>query len=101
MKNIDKILPHKTPPDSPGDSITDLDGKMYELVEGDWVAKNYYDKNRKLICSKRDPGLTYKQIQRLKKNNIKKVLVKEGIPFVPAFFFGFLLTIFFSDYVLF
>ncbi len=75
---------------------------MYKLInvnkvtEGDWLIQDVI-KNNKVICRQRNIGLTTKDIATLKKNNIKNVLIKEGIPFVPGFLFGFLLTFTFGD----
>lgn len=54
------------------------------LTEGDWVAKPVYV-NKRLICGPKDIGLEKHQITALKKAKVKKVFVKEGIPFVPSF----------------
>ncbi len=66
-----------------------------KLTEGDWVL-NTVKVGSKTICTPKDLGLEKKQIELLKKHGIKKVLVKEGIPFVPAFFFALLLTLFWT-----
>jgi Flp pilus assembly protein protease CpaA len=63
-----------------------------QLTEGDWIAKNVVIKG-KYICGPKDLGVTKKTIQQLKKLNVKSVLVKEGIPFVPSFFIAFVLTV--------
>ncbi len=72
--------------------------KVSRLTEGDWLAGDVTVK-RKLICKARNIGLTKEDIKLLKKNNIKEVLVKEGIPFVPGFLIGFLATIFLGDLI--
>jgi len=54
------------------------------LTEGDWVANDILIKGRK-IYSQSSPGITRHQIQTLRASSIKRVLVKEGIPFVPSF----------------
>ncbi len=79
---------------------------MYKLVEpdklteGDWIAKNI-KYHGKVITGPKDLGIEKKQISTLKKlyklNKIKKILIKEGIPFVPSFFLGWLMTIFFGN----
>ena len=63
-----------------------------EVTEGDWLAEDVIH-NNKIICSKKKPCLDNKQIKNLKKHNIRKVWIKIGIPFVPAIFIGFLITI--------
>ena len=75
---------------------------MYKLVEpsrlteGDWIAKNVLYKG-KVITGPKDLGIAKKQIALLKKlyreNKVKKILVKEGIPFVPSFFLGWITTL--------
>ena len=75
--------------------IIDVD----KLVEGDWLAADVV-KNNKIICKVRNIGLIKDDISKLKKSKIKKVLVKEGIPFVPGFLIGFLLSIIFGDVLL-
>lgn len=69
-----------------------------KLVEGDWLAKDVFVKNR-LICTARNIGVTKGDIALLKKYKIKNVVVKEGIPFVPSFLIGFLFTILFTDII--
>ena len=61
------------------------------LSEGDWVAEEVIVKG-KVICSPKDLGLTKEQIKKLQDAKIKKVLVKEGMPFVPGFLIAFILT---------
>lgn len=74
-----------------------------KLVEGDWVAEPVKI-GKKTIVSPKDPGISKEQIKELKKafekGEIKKVLVKEGIPFVPTFFFSFLITAAFGNLIL-
>jgi Flp pilus assembly protein protease CpaA len=62
------------------------------LTEGDWIAKPVSVKG-KYICGPKDLGVSAKHIAELKKLRVKSVLVKEGIPFVPSFLLGFLLTL--------
>ena len=63
-----------------------------KLTEGDWVAEDIIVKG-KLICSKKDLELTKEQISKLRNLKIKNVFVKEGIPFVPSFLIGLLITL--------
>lgn len=69
-----------------------------KLVEGDWLAKDVVV-GKRTICHMRNIGVTRGDISLLKRNKIKRVFVKEGIPFVPSFLIGFLFTIFFSDVI--
>lgn len=63
-----------------------------KLVEGDWIAKQVRYKN-KILASPKDLYVTKKQIQLLKKYKIKKVLIKDGIAFAPAFLIGTIITL--------
>jgi Flp pilus assembly protein protease CpaA len=67
-----------------------------KLTEGDWIAKDIVVA-KKRICGPKDLGISKEQISKLmrlhKQKKIKKVLIKEGIPFVPSFFFAFILTL--------
>ncbi|MBR9699887.1 prepilin peptidase [Candidatus Woesearchaeota archaeon] len=79
---------------------------MYKLVEpsllteGDWIAKEIKHAG-KHVTGPKDLGVTKKQIAILKRlykqKKIKRILVKEGIPFVPSFLFGWILTLFFGN----
>lgn len=68
--------------------------KVEQLTDGDWLSKDVYI-NEKLICSSKKPCLDKKQIQELKNHKIKTVLIKIGIPFVPAILISFIITIIF------
>ncbi len=79
---------------------------MYKLVdpskltEGDWIAKDI-NVNGKYIAGPKDLGIEMKQIKKLiefkKKGKIDKVLIKEGMPFVPSFLASFIFTYFFGS----
>ena len=69
------------------------------LTEGDWIAEEV-KVNGKLIVGPKNLCITQKQIGIIKQSNIKQVLVKEGIPFVPAFLIAFLITIFIGNLAL-
>ncbi|HGJ64126.1 TPA: prepilin peptidase [bacterium] len=63
------------------------------LTEGDWIYENIYI-GKKYVAGPKDLGISREQISLLKKSKkIKKVTVKEGIPFIPAFLLAFLMTI--------
>lgn len=53
-----------------------------KLTEGDWLVEN-----GKIVEA------TLKRIEELHYNKVKNVVVRYGIPFVPSFFVGFLITI--------
>ena len=65
------------------------------LTEGDWIVKDVYV-NKKYICGPKDLGIEKKQIRQLmelyKRRKVGKILIKEGIPFVPSFFVAFIVT---------
>lgn len=79
---------------------------MYKLVEpnklteGDWIVNDVYA-NKKYICGPKDLGIEKKQIRQLaelyKKKKVGKILIKEGIPFVPSFFVAFIVTFIFGN----
>jgi len=74
---------------------------MYKLVEperlteGDWIAKDIIVGGKK-ICGPKDLGIEMKQIKMLiklkKQKKINRILIKEGIPFVPSFLLAFIAT---------
>jgi len=70
-----------------------------KLTEGDWVAEEV-KANGRVICGPKDLGLEKEQIEELKKAKIKKVLVKEGIPFVPPFLIATVVTLIFGNIIL-
>lgn len=68
------------------------------LVEGDWIAKDVVVKGKRIV-GPRDLGVSKKQILQLEKLNVKKVLVKQGIPFVPALLIAYVLALWFGNVV--
>ena len=79
---------------------------MYKLVEpsklteGDWIVKDVFV-GKEYICGPKDLGIEKKQIKRLielyKQGRVKKILIKEGIPFVPSFLIAFAVTWMFGN----
>ncbi|MEM2089599.1 MAG: A24 family peptidase [Candidatus Pacearchaeota archaeon] len=69
----------------------------HELAEGDWLAKEVKIKNK--IIKPSVDGLTKKDIQEIKKAN-KKVLIQDGIPFVPVFLLALLTSLFLGNLLL-
>ena len=71
-----------------------------KLTEGDWIVNNIYV-NKQYICGPKDLGIDKKQIKKLiefyKKGKVKKILIKEGIPFVPSFLVAFVVTFIFGN----
>ena len=70
------------------------------LTEGDWIVNDIFV-NKQYICGPKDLGISKSQIKKLvgfyKKGKVRKVLIKEGIPFVPSFFVAFIFTILFGS----
>lgn len=68
-----------------------------KLTGGDWIARDYFHKGKR-ICGPDDLGIEQKQIDFLielrKKRKIDRILIKEGMPFVPSFLISFVLSIF-------
>ena len=71
-----------------------------KLTEGDWIVNDVFV-NKKYICGPKDLGISKSQIQKLihlyKKRKINKILIKEGIPFVPSFLAAFVVTLVFGS----
>lgn len=71
-----------------------------KLTEGDWIVHDIYV-GKQYICGPKDLGINKNQIQKLihlhKKRKIKKILIKEGIPFVPSFLAAFVITSIFGN----
>ena len=67
-----------------------------KLQEGDWIQNNLFYKN-KLIYKKSFIGLTKKQLELIKSSKIKKILIKEGIPFTSVFLISFIISITLGD----
>jgi prepilin signal peptidase PulO-like enzyme (type II secretory pathway) len=76
--------------------------KPQQLTEGDWIAKEIKI-GKKYIAGPKDLGIEKKQIMKLKalykQGRIKKVLIKEGIPFVPSFLIAYVIALFFGNLV--
>ncbi len=67
-----------------------------KLTEGDWITNNIYH-GKKLIYNKNSPGVAKEQISIIKKLRIKYLIIKEGIPFIPAFLLSFIFSIIFGN----
>lgn len=63
-----------------------------KLTVGDWLAKEVKIGNR--IIRPYWEGLSEEQVNFLKKNYKEKVLIKQGIPFTPAFLIAFLVLVY-------
>ncbi len=67
-----------------------------KLTEGDWIVKDIIVKGKR-ITGPKDLGISNKQIKQLIKLKVKKVLVKQGAPFVPSFLVAFILTLIYGN----
>jgi len=69
------------------------------LVEGDWIAQNVNVGKYSYIPSRSGIELNdIKDLQKLEKlGKLKQVKVKEGLPYIPAFLVGLLVSLFFGD----
>ncbi|MBU0616069.1 MAG: A24 family peptidase [Nanoarchaeota archaeon] len=74
-----------------------------KLTEGDWIAKDVKVMGER-ITGPKDLGISMKNIKKLRKlyklGKVKKILIKEGIPFVPSFLIAFLVTLIFGNLVM-
>jgi len=74
-----------------------------KLTEGDWIANDVKYKG-KYITGPKELGINKKQIAKVvslyKQKKILKVLIKEGIPFVPTFLIAFIITYLFDNILL-
>ena len=75
-----------------------------KLTEGDWIAKDIKI-NGKYITGPKELGIEKKHINQLinfwKKGKIKKILIKEGMPFIPSFLLAFIITLIYGNIFLF
>ena len=71
-----------------------------KLTEGDWIVNDIFV-GKQYICGPKDLGIDKKQIKKLvefyKRGKVKKILIKEGIPFVPSFLIAFIVTLVFGN----
>ncbi len=68
----------------------------HKLTEGDWIVDDILYK-KKLIYKKEKLSVDKKDILRIINSGIKNVKIKEGIPFVPSFLIGTIITILFGS----
>ena len=71
-----------------------------KLTEGDWIVKEVKVEGKR-IAGPKDLGISKKQIQQLlnykKQGKIRRVQIKEGIPFIPSFLIAFIITLIFGN----
>lgn len=76
--------------------------KPSELETGDWVLEDVLA-GGKVVIRKDNPGLTRSQIEMLEalysKGRVKKVLIKDGIPFIPVFFLAYVASVWYGDLI--
>ena len=70
--------------------------KIGKLTEGDWILNDIFYKGKK-IYSRKSPGVTKEQIKLFIKYKMKEVLIREGIPFVPAIFLAVVFSLIFGN----
>ncbi len=70
-----------------------------KLTEGDWVVEEVKIENNKTFKPPKT-GVSVKDIQMLKKNKVKKVAVKQGIPFVPSFLLAYIATLLLGNWLI-
>jgi prepilin signal peptidase PulO-like enzyme (type II secretory pathway) len=74
-----------------------------KLTEGDWIVKDVVI-GKKRICGPKDLGISKTQINKLLKlkqqGKIRKILIKEGMPFVPVFLVSMVVSVVWGNLVL-
>lgn len=60
-----------------------------QLTPGDWIVDQAIKKKYGIPAL----GIEKKQVEAIRNSGIKRIEIKEGIPFVPSFLVGFLITI--------
>jgi Flp pilus assembly protein protease CpaA len=68
-----------------------------KLVEGDWLAKDVV-RDGKILLHK--TTIEKKDINKLKAHHVSSVVVKQGVPFVPGFLFGYLFLLFGTEIIM-
>ncbi|MEW6063282.1 MAG: A24 family peptidase [Nanoarchaeota archaeon] len=66
------------------------------LTEGDWIAEKIIV-NRRVVYVPEKMGITKKNIVLLKRLNVKNIVVKEGLPFVPSFLIALVISLIFGN----
>ncbi len=61
---------------------------LKEVTEGDWLYEPLHLGGK--ILMPRWEGLTRRQVEFIQRYGRRRILIKQGIPFVPAFFFAYL-----------
>lgn len=66
-----------------------------KLMEGDLIIEDIFYKNK--LIHKKYQELTKKQIEAIKKSNIKEVKIKQGVVFTPAFLLSLIVSLIFGN----
>lgn len=69
-----------------------------KLTEGDWIQKDVFVRGKR-VCGPKDLGISREQITELRRLKVKRVWVKEGVPFVPSFLIAYALLWLLAPYV--
>ncbi|MBU0457546.1 MAG: A24 family peptidase [Nanoarchaeota archaeon] len=70
------------------------------LTEGDWLAEDVFIKDKVVLRRKTLEKDDIEKLSQLEKSgNITHVAVKEGIPFVPSFFFAYVIVLFGGNFI--
>lgn len=80
------------------DTIQVIDKKVRNLEPGDWILKDIKIGGK--TVKKTPIGLTKKDIKVLQKSKLRKIKIRDGIPFVPSFLLAFLVTLFYDNIII-
>lgn len=73
-----------------------------KLTEGDWIVKDIII-DGKVVYKRNNKGIEKKDIEKLirlyKQKKLHKVMIKEGIPFIPSFLLSFIFTYLFGNMI--
>ena len=65
-----------------------------QVTEGDWLYKDITVNGKKIKSTWE--GISKEELNIIRRNPKQKILIKQGIPFTPSFFFAFLVLLFLS-----
>ncbi len=71
---------------------------LSKATEGDWVVDDVFIDSER-VCGPKDLGLTLESLETLKKHKIKIIKIKEGVPFIPGFFLGFICVLILGNWL--
>lgn len=64
-----------------------------KLVEGDWLIDRIVVNGRVLFDPKKSVDVRKDQLEQIKNSGVKKVRIRDGIPFIPSFLIAFIVTV--------